>query len=825
MSAYWQKVIRDFWQERMRTVLVVLAIAIGISAFSTVLSSYAILTRELDQGYLAINPASFTLTTDAIDDALLGAITSNHEISDAEARRVVSGRIKAGPVEWRNLTLFVVKDYGNIRVSKLNPEQGAWPPATGEILIERDALQVARAHIGDTVTVKTSRGKEQTLRVSGSAHDVGQAQARMENIVYGYITLETLAQLGEEPYLNQLKILVAANRFDEAHIRSVAEDVRKLVEAQGHPIRSLDVPKPGKHPHTDIMGLLLMAMAGFGLFALILSSILVVNLLTALMASQVRQIGVMKAIGGTRWQIARIYFAQSLLLGIAAVVVALPVGMLGGRALCRYMAVFLNFDITSFSVPVWVYLLVAAVGLVVPVLAAAYPVWKGSGISVREALADFGVGQNAFGTSRFDRALAGMGGMGRPLLLAIRNSFRRRARLVLTLLTLAVSGLFFMSALNVRASMINTLDRLFATKKFDLSVNLGTMYPFEKVERAISKTPGVLRSEGWITTQGALATAGDAAASQSSGGGHSIGNVGAGHAGGAAANDSFSVIALPADTTLLKPDIVEGRGLLPSDTDAIVLNTALAAKGAAKGVAKASQLKVGNEVMLQMGPAQKSWKIVGIARESFSPPVAYVLRNYFEEAGGHVGMTNSVRLALEKTDRTSMNSVKASLDQNLEQEGVRAQNSASKADGRFGFDQHMVMIYVFLIVMSGILAAVGGLGLMTTMSLNVLERRREMGVLRAIGAAPSVVWLIVAAEGIVIGLLSWALAGLAAWPVSKGIGDLLMKLMFKSDLAFFFELRGLLIWLVVSISLCGVASFLPAWHASRRPVREAIGYE
>ena len=65
----------------------------------------------------------------------------------------------------------------------------------------------------------------------------------------------------------------------------------------------------------------------------------------------------------------------------------------------------------------------------------------------------------------------------------------------------------------------------------------------------------------------------------------------------------------------------------------------------------------------------------------------------------------------------------------------------------------MLMIYVFLIVMSGVLAGVGGLGLMTTMSLNVLERRREMGVLRAIGATPAAVWAIVVAEGAVIGAL------------------------------------------------------------------------
>ena len=138
------------------------------------LAAYAILVRELDAGYLATNPASATLHTDARDKATLDAILATGKVSAAEARRVVGGRIKAGPGEWRNLRLFVVADYRDIRVSKLEPQEGAWPPAAGEILIERDALQVARARIGDTVTVRTAGGEERTLRVSGSVHDVGQ---------------------------------------------------------------------------------------------------------------------------------------------------------------------------------------------------------------------------------------------------------------------------------------------------------------------------------------------------------------------------------------------------------------------------------------------------------------------------------------------------------------------------------------------------------------------------------------------------------------------------------------------------------------------------
>src|SRR5262245_50670125 len=315
MTTLMHKALRDFWQERTRTILVVLAIALGIAAFSSVMSSYAILTRELDRGYLNTNPASAVFRMDAIDDGLLKAVLSDGTISDAEPRRVVSGQIKSGPIQWRNLVLFVVNDYGNVRVSKLEHEQGSWPPARVELLIERDAFQVAHIRIGDVVTVKTANGVENQLVVSGSVHDVGQAQARMENVVYGYITLDTLELLGEKPYLDQLNILVAENRFDENHIRQVTSNVRKTIEDRGHQIRRVDISAPCKHPNSEIIVVLLLSMSSFGLFALALSGIVVVNLLTSIMAAQVRQIGIMKAIGASRWQIGRIYFGEAVLLG------------------------------------------------------------------------------------------------------------------------------------------------------------------------------------------------------------------------------------------------------------------------------------------------------------------------------------------------------------------------------------------------------------------------------------------------------------------------------------------------------------------------------
>ncbi len=808
MAPSWSKVFRDFWRERARTSLVAFTIAIGIAAFSSVLASYAILTRELNLGWMETNPASATIRTDRVDDALVAEIAAQPGIAQVEARRTLTGMIKTGPVEWRNLVLFVVRDFEHIRVSTLTPQQGAWPPAPGEILIERDAVQVAKARVGDVVTLKTG-GKEQTLRLSGTVRDVGQAQARMENIVYGYITRDTLVRLGEEPFFNQVKLVVSGDRLDENRIKTVTTDARTFLERRGHPVSRVEIPAPGKHPHADLMGLFLLVMACFGLFALLLSGILVVNLMTALMAAQIRQIGVMKTLGATRWRVARIYFAQALLLGVAAILVGLPTGLLASRWLCRYFSVFLNFDVTGFAVPWWFFPPVLAVGALVPLLAAAVPVWKGCGVPVRVALDDFEVGRRKFGESRFDRALTGFGGFTRPLLLAGRNVFRRRARTTLTALTMALAGLSFMAALNVRASLINTFDHLFDAMNHDLAVNLGATHPLETATRAALRTPGILKVEGWLVTDANMP---EAASDPTKGGGTEAETP---HESNHSETRRFRAIALPPETNLFNPYLLAGRRLQAGDTDALVMNSRLAALF--------PEIRVGDRVQFQIGGTTGDWRVVGLIREPFAGPTAYVPLGFFDRTEMR-GMTNSLRIVFDPANPTGLDVLKANLDRNLEAASIRAVGLTGKADLRYAADQHMVMIYIFLLVVAGILAGVGGLGLATTMSLNVTERRREMGVLRAIGATPANLRLIVMTEAAIIGLMSWVAACVVAWPVSRALGDMLLRMMFRIGLDYRGDFRGPFIWLALSVAIGAAAGVLPAWRASRRPIREAVEY-
>ena len=807
MTTPWRKALRDFWQEAPRTILVAVAVATGIASFTSVLAGYAILTRELNRGYLATNPASMTVRTSRVDDTLLRALAAAPGVRQVEARRVVSGRIKGGRPGWRNLVLFVIPDFQRMRVSAIRRERGSWPPATGEILIERDAFQVARVNLGDNVIVRTNKGIERQLRVAGSVHDVGQAQARMENIVYGYITPATLAQLGEEPILNQLKIVVSRDAGDERHVRDVAGSVRSLLDQRGLPVTRIDVPPPGKHPHADIMGLLMVALSAFGVFVVILSGVIVFNLLTALMAAQVRQIAVMKTVGATYFQIARIYLGQAMLLGLAAIVVGVPAGVAGSRALCRAMAIFLNFDITSFAIPGWVYLPVAIVGILSPLLAAAYPVMRGARISIRGALADFGVTADRFAMTALDRLLARVGGLKRPVLLAIRNAFRRRTRLALTVVTLAAGGLFFMTALNVRASMIHTLDRLFDTRKYDLSVTIAGMAQVSDVDRVIARTAGIRGAEAWIATEGSMPGVKRTATPAASQHGHE----------GGAGEDRFIMLALPPATRMFRSEIIAGRWLQANEPDAMVINTALANKSA--------EMRLGNRVTFPMGPGEVTFRIVGIAREPFSPPLAYIPRLFFDRRPGHEGMTNQLRIALDKNDSQSIDQFKGAFEEGLGREGIRVAAMTSRDESRFGFDQHMLMIYVALTIMSALIAGVGTLGLSMTMSLNVLERRREIGVLRAVGAERRTIVSMFIAEASVAAAIAWIVATTAAWPLSRSVGNLLVMKLFHTGLDFSFELRGAAIWLAVSVVISAIASFAPSWHATHRPVREALGYE
>jgi putative ABC transport system permease protein len=130
-----------------------------------------------------------------------------------------------------------------------------------------------------------------------------------------------------------------------------------------------------------------------------------------------------------------------------------------------------------------------------------------------------------------------------------------------------------------------------------------------------------------------------------------------------------------------------------------------------------------------------------------------------------------------------------------------------------------------VLTLAALLAVVGGLSLAGTMSLNVLERTREIGIIRSVGAAGPDVTQIVIIEGVFVGLLSWLLAAVLAYPIGYVMSVTVGISFIKSPLVYGFAPAGILLWLLVVVILSIVASVIPARTASKLVVREALAFE
>ena len=295
----WRKVVRDLWLNKNRTLVVVLSIAVGVFAVGTIASSQIILSRDLRTAYLATNPAHITiLTFEAFDDEVVDAVKNMREIQEAEARRRVTLRVKTGPNEWQLLWLTAIPDFDEIKIDRFESEAGDWPPKDHEMLIERFALGLVEADVNDVVTVKTPDGKERQMRIAGLAHDLNSQMYVFDGVALGYTTLDTLEWLDQPQNYNELRILVADNKFDREHIQEVANKARDKVEGGGTTVWATFIPQPGKHLFLDPMIQAISIMMGaLAVLSLLLSGFLVVNTISALLAQQNRQIGMMKAVG------------------------------------------------------------------------------------------------------------------------------------------------------------------------------------------------------------------------------------------------------------------------------------------------------------------------------------------------------------------------------------------------------------------------------------------------------------------------------------------------------------------------------------------------
>jgi len=785
---------------KLRTALVVLSIAVGVLAVGVMGGAYIIISNDMSASYAARNPANIELRTADFDDDLLTTIRNTEGVADAEGRRVSSLRVRTpDSSQWVNLDIVAMEDFEENKINLLTAMDGTTIPKKGEILLEKKALDDIHAQVEEEVIVQLFDGSTKTLTVAGLVQDLTAGATDFLSPPLGYVTMDTMPSLQQPERYNRLHATVSEGQDDTAHIRSVAATLKDRFEKNDVAVGQMIYSKTHEHPMASTVNAILGILLALGVLIVFLSGSLIANTLSALLNQHLRHIGVMKLVGGRRNQILGMYLVLILCFSAMALLIAIPLGGQGAFSLSDYVAEELGFTILGYRfIPLSLGAQIA-IAILIPLVAGLVPVLKGSRVTVLEAI-NGSTGAAAGGSAsklqtKITAALSRRGiQIPRPLLISMRNTFRRKGRLALTLFTLTIGGAIFIAVFNVRVTLhdyINAIGNYFLA---DVNLDFDKAYRLREIAQTAMQVDGVTGTEGWLFMAAEIL--------------NEKGEI----------VDNLTILAPPANSPLIEPILVSGRWIQPGDVRKLAISEAI--------LTEFPDLQPGDPLLMRVDGRNEVWEVVGVYKFVDEQGVfGYAPYEYISRAVNLPNQSYTYRIVTEQHDREYQRMMADTLDAHFRKQGYKVRQSQPGLAMLDTASESLDILVIFLLIMALLTAAVGSMGLTGTMGMNVLERTREIGIMRSIGAGNRVIMLTVMVEGMVIGMISWVMSVFLAFPISVLLTNILSNTIFSTPIELSFTPTGFIIWLGLVLILSALASILPARNAARMTIHEVLAYE
>lgn len=803
MNGIYQKVWSDLWGNKTRTVQVALVVAMGAFGLGLVVGARNLILDAVNSDYRRTAPPTIGLIVNPpMTDEQLDGLKNIDGVEQVSG--VISTLIewRANPSdEWTEAFLRSRKDFDEQILSKETLLSGRWPDGR-DVAISKGSDTTFGISRGDSVYLRIA-DRERRVDVNGVIKSPRAAPFFTGNPDFFMDRARYEAVVGSANYDT---IFIGIGEFDQAKAEAVDEAIRNRLDKLGIDSRGAEQPlgnritPPDRTPVSSLLDALFAIMGLVGGVIVVLGLFLVFNSVSAIVAGQIDQIGVMKAIGARSGQILRGYMLLIVGYGILSTLIAVPLGAVAANQLKNFFLDFTNTTNPGFQIDPIAVAIQICVAFLAPLLAALFPIFKGVGITVREAIGSYGLSGSS---GLIERLVASAKKVPFSALLMIGNVFRNKQRVLLIQLTLVGSGIIFIAVTGASDATRFTFDEeLRSIHTYQAGIRFENAERPERFEPIVLAEPGITSVESWNTGAATLRPISQQESTVD--------------------DESATLLGLPFDSAVYDPQMVRGRWLRPDDTNQVVIHKALAEK---VGVDVGDQI-----VITRKDDRDATWRIVGVLYDPVSNQTIHMAQEALARFLGDVNRANSLWINTLGNDANSIKETVLNLESRFEDQNMAvAPNTVFNGNTiddiifskLFTYD----LLLQLLAIMAVVIAIVGGVGLSGVLSLNVLERTREIGVMRAIGASSGQITRLFIGEGLFLGILSWLIALPFSIPLSYALTTRLLVTILDEEILYRFTLSGPGLWLIIITALAIVASWFPARSATRVSVRESLAYQ
>jgi len=800
MGVLWYKIWFDLWHNKTRTMLAVFSIAAGVYAVGAIFGMSDMLITNMDKSHHAVLPTHVNIILeDLVDRETLLSLKDVPGVEDVEPYNSVSIFYKLRPEDdWRPGVIQMRDDFENQKYELLQLREGHWPSAKNEVAVERMAAQFLKVGMGDSVIFKIN-DKERIIPITGLIRHPFVPPPQFQDLAFFFMGSEGMERL-DIPVGKFSSFYVRVTPYSADYAKEVATAIKSKLAKQDIRIAAFVYEDPNKHWGRAFFDGITLVQKLLALICVVISAVLVYNTLSNLITQQINQIGILKAIGGKTGTIIAMYLFSALVYGILALIIALPLGAISASKLTEIFLGLFNIDFDQFQVSREAIIYQAMSALIAPLLAGLPPVLQGAKITVRQAIASYGLGGD-YHSGWLDRVVEGIGRRWLPshYATALGNMFRHKGRLFLTQFVLVAAGSAFLIVRSLDSSITLTLDNFFARQDYETMIQFDHNEKIGRVTEIANRVEGVEEIELQLVPSASMYASGQL-----------IKEAGIG----------TYVKGIPEGSDFFKPLIVAGRWIAPGEGRVVVLS---------RDTAKKNKIQVGDMVTLDLGAmGRDNWQVVGLYEPvfvgNFVIDTIYAPQEALYMATKKYNQGTVLLIRTTSKDGEFTDKVTRELKELYEKNNMKVLDSQTQAALRATNEWQFSTVTWMLLALSVIVAIVGAIALMGALSIGVIERTKEIGVLRAVGARSHTIIGIFVMEGVLQGMLSWLISIPISLLASPLVASSLGHAMFGATLDYQYNWSAVGAWLALIIVISIFASIFPARGATRISVRDSLAY-